>query len=195
MTLCFGSNPYERLDWIPPDGTGLNPQLQNPGMAIHPPNLYLGYIGTAIPVRVRDRGADHAQARRGVARRRAPLDARLVVLQHDGDHPRHVVGVRRARMGRLLGVGSRRERVVPAVAREHRVPALDHGAGEARHAAQMERDARRLRVPARDSRHVHHAQRHHLERALVRAVERRLLVPRLPRARDRVRRCISSRRD
>ncbi|HEV7705489.1 MAG TPA: cytochrome c biogenesis protein CcsA, partial [Gemmatimonadaceae bacterium] len=49
MTLCFGSNPYERLDWIPPDGTGLNPQLQNPGMAIHPPNLYLGYIGTAIP--------------------------------------------------------------------------------------------------------------------------------------------------
>ena len=49
MTLCFGSNPYARLDWIPPDGTGLNPQLQNPGMAIHPPNLYLGYIGTAIP--------------------------------------------------------------------------------------------------------------------------------------------------
>src|SRR6476469_3545050 len=49
MTLCFGSNPYERLDWIPPDGTGLNPQLQNPGMAIHPPNLYLGYVGTTIP--------------------------------------------------------------------------------------------------------------------------------------------------
>jgi len=48
-TLCFGSNPYARLDWIPPDGTGLNPQLQNPGMAIHPPNLYLGYIGTAVP--------------------------------------------------------------------------------------------------------------------------------------------------
>jgi len=48
-TLCFGSNPYQRLDWIPPDGTGLNPQLQNPGMAIHPPNLYLGYIGTAVP--------------------------------------------------------------------------------------------------------------------------------------------------
>jgi cytochrome c-type biogenesis protein CcmF len=49
LTLCFGSNPYERLDWIPPDGSGLNPQLQNPGMAIHPPNLYLGYIGTTIP--------------------------------------------------------------------------------------------------------------------------------------------------
>jgi len=48
-TLCLGSNPFERLDWIPPDGRGMNPQLQNPGMAIHPPNLYLGYVGTTIP--------------------------------------------------------------------------------------------------------------------------------------------------
>src|SRR5215216_84581 len=48
-TLCLGANPFERLDWIPPDGRGLNPQLQNPGMAIHPPNLYLGYVGTTIP--------------------------------------------------------------------------------------------------------------------------------------------------
>ncbi|HEX6535886.1 MAG TPA: heme lyase CcmF/NrfE family subunit [Gemmatimonadaceae bacterium] len=49
LTLCFGANPYARLDWIPPDGRGMNPQLQNPGMAAHPPNLYLGYIATAIP--------------------------------------------------------------------------------------------------------------------------------------------------
>jgi cytochrome c-type biogenesis protein CcmF len=48
-TMCLGANPYERLDWIPPDGRGMNPQLQNPGMAIHPPNLYLGYVGTTIP--------------------------------------------------------------------------------------------------------------------------------------------------
>src|SRR6266576_3438936 len=48
-TICLGSNPFERLDFIPVDGRGLNPQLQNPGMAIHPPNLYLGYVGTSIP--------------------------------------------------------------------------------------------------------------------------------------------------
>ena len=50
--LCvtaFGSNPYERLDWIPPDGRGMNPQLQNPGMALHPPNLYLGLVATTVP--------------------------------------------------------------------------------------------------------------------------------------------------
>ncbi len=49
LVTCLGSNPYERLDWLPPDGRGMNPQLQNPGMAIHPPTLYLGYVATAIP--------------------------------------------------------------------------------------------------------------------------------------------------
>ena len=41
-TTCFKANPFARLDWTPMDGRGMNPQLQNPGMAIHPPNLYLG---------------------------------------------------------------------------------------------------------------------------------------------------------
>jgi cytochrome c-type biogenesis protein CcmF len=48
-TTCFKANPFARLDWIPADGRGMNPQLQNPGMAIHPPNLYLGYVATTIP--------------------------------------------------------------------------------------------------------------------------------------------------
>ncbi|GAB1342260.1 heme lyase CcmF/NrfE family subunit [Gemmatimonas sp.] len=49
MTMAFAENPFERLDWVPADGRGMNPQLQNPGMAAHPPMLYLGYVGTAIP--------------------------------------------------------------------------------------------------------------------------------------------------
>jgi cytochrome c-type biogenesis protein CcmF len=48
-TISLGANPYERLAFIPPDGRGMNPQLQNPGMAAHPPNLYLGYIATTVP--------------------------------------------------------------------------------------------------------------------------------------------------
>ena len=48
-TTCFKANPFARLDWTPMDGRGMNPQLQNPGMAIHPPNLYLGYVATAVP--------------------------------------------------------------------------------------------------------------------------------------------------
>ncbi len=48
--MIFAANPFERLDFIPADGRGLNPQLQNVGMVIHPPMLYLGYISITIPV-------------------------------------------------------------------------------------------------------------------------------------------------
>lgn len=44
----FSSNPFEAYpsDWpAPQDGRGLNPLLQDPGLAIHPPTLYLGYVG------------------------------------------------------------------------------------------------------------------------------------------------------
>ena len=48
-TTCFKANPFTRLDFMPLDGRGMNPQLQNPGMALHPPNLYLGYVATSVP--------------------------------------------------------------------------------------------------------------------------------------------------
>jgi len=47
--ILFTSNPFLRLFPAPPDGTGLNPLLQDPGLAIHPPFLYLGYVGFSIP--------------------------------------------------------------------------------------------------------------------------------------------------
>ena len=47
----FLSNPFRfiKAPFIPPDGNGLNPLLQNPYMAIHPPMLYLGFTTLAIP--------------------------------------------------------------------------------------------------------------------------------------------------
>src|SRR5881396_244491 len=47
--MLFAANPFERLAFVPLDGRGLNPQLQNPGMVFHPPMLYLGYISITIP--------------------------------------------------------------------------------------------------------------------------------------------------
>ncbi len=47
--MLFAASPFERLPFTPPDGNGLNPQLQNIGMVIHPPMLYLGYISITIP--------------------------------------------------------------------------------------------------------------------------------------------------
>jgi cytochrome c-type biogenesis protein CcmF len=47
--VTFMARPFVRLAFMPEDGNGLNPQLQNPFMAIHPPCLYLGYVGLTLP--------------------------------------------------------------------------------------------------------------------------------------------------
>ena len=44
----FTSNPFERVFPPPLDGNDLNPLLQDPGLAMHPPMLYLGYVGFSI---------------------------------------------------------------------------------------------------------------------------------------------------
>ena len=46
--LLFSSNPFARLNPAPSDGNGLNPLLQDPGLALHPPTLYLGYVGMSV---------------------------------------------------------------------------------------------------------------------------------------------------
>ena len=46
---AFIENPFTRLAIIPPDGQGLNPLLRHPGMIIHPPMLYLGFVGFTVP--------------------------------------------------------------------------------------------------------------------------------------------------
>jgi len=46
--LLFTSNPFDRLLPAAPDGRDLNPLLQDPGMVIHPPMLYMGYVGFSV---------------------------------------------------------------------------------------------------------------------------------------------------
>ena len=46
--MLLSSNPFERLAAPPPEGNGLNPLLQDIGLAFHPPTLYLGYVGLSI---------------------------------------------------------------------------------------------------------------------------------------------------
>ncbi|MGH6827755.1 MAG: heme lyase CcmF/NrfE family subunit [Rhizomicrobium sp.] len=45
LFILFTSNPFLRLDPAPFEGAGLNPLLQDPGLAVHPPMLYAGYVG------------------------------------------------------------------------------------------------------------------------------------------------------
>jgi len=49
LLILFLSNPFEQIFPAPLDGKDLNPLLQDPAMVIHPPLLYLGYVGLSIP--------------------------------------------------------------------------------------------------------------------------------------------------
>ncbi len=69
--LLFASNPFARLAMVPAEGNSLNPLLQDPGLAFHPPTLYLGYVGLSVAFSfavgalvTRDVGAGFARAMR-----------------------------------------------------------------------------------------------------------------------------------
>jgi cytochrome c biogenesis factor len=49
LALCIAENPYRRIDWAPLDGRGMPPLLQQPGMTLHPPVLYIGLAATTVP--------------------------------------------------------------------------------------------------------------------------------------------------
>ena len=49
VVLNFISSPFETVSPVPPDGRGLNPLLQDPGMLVHPPMLLAGYMSVSIP--------------------------------------------------------------------------------------------------------------------------------------------------
>jgi cytochrome c-type biogenesis protein CcmF len=48
LFMLLTSNPFDRLYPVPGEGGDLNPLLQDPGLAIHPPMLYMGYVGFSV---------------------------------------------------------------------------------------------------------------------------------------------------
>jgi cytochrome c biogenesis factor len=119
--MIVHNNPFSTyLARRRPTGAGLNPLLQNFYMAIHPPSLYIGFVAMTIPFAFGAGGAHHRAPRRLVAARRAPLDDGGLAVPVVRPRARHAVGVRGTRLGRLLGLGSGRER--RAAARGSRRP-------------------------------------------------------------------------
>lgn len=70
ITTTYAANPFERLPIKMPDGRGLNPLLQNIWMAVHPPLLYLGYVGTTFPAALSFESAFKGFNRFGIERTR-----------------------------------------------------------------------------------------------------------------------------
>jgi cytochrome c-type biogenesis protein CcmF len=74
LLVLWGQNPFHTLSHAPSEGAGLEPLLRHPAMAIHPPMLYSGYVGFAIPfafaigaLATRRTGADWIRATRRFA--------------------------------------------------------------------------------------------------------------------------------
>jgi cytochrome c-type biogenesis protein CcmF len=70
--LVFASSPFTRLDPAPLDGGGLNPLLQDPALALHPPFLYLGYVGFSFVFSIAAAGLILGRIDRDWARRTRP---------------------------------------------------------------------------------------------------------------------------
>ena len=130
LFILFTSNPFLRLDPAPFEGAGLNPLLQDPGLAMHPPMLYAGYVGlsasfsyAAAALMV---GEDRLGAR-GAALHADRLDR--ADLRHRAGK---LVGLLRTGLGRLLVLGSGGECLADALADRHRAAAFGAGDGKQR---------------------------------------------------------------
>ena len=160
LVLNFAAPPFALLQGtIPADGNGLNPLLQYPEMVIHPPMLYLGYVGFSVPfafalgaLMMRYPGEKWIH----ITRRWTMVTWLLSDLR---DFSGHALGLCGAGLGRLLGMGPGGERFADAVADGHGVSAFGDDAGEARHDEGLERVADFLHVPADDAGHDADARR------------------------------------
>ena len=127
------------------DGLGLVPSLQNIYMVIHPPMLYLGYVGMSIPFAFAVGRDDLRPDRRALDHRDAPLDAHRLDVPRLRPPARLALGLHRGRLGRLLRLGSGRERRADALDRRHRLPALGDDPGAQGDASDLEHGADRAR--------------------------------------------------
>jgi len=103
--LIFTSNPFLRLDPAPINGQGLNPLLQDPGLAFHPPFLYVGYVGLSMAFSFAIAALIEGKVDAAWARWVRPWTLAAWIALTIGIS-RQLVGLLRARLGRLVVLGS-----------------------------------------------------------------------------------------
>ena len=192
FALMLGpANPFKEIaGTIPLDGRGPNPLLQNhPLVAIHPPMLYLGYVGFTIPFSFAVAALITGRFGEGWL-----ADVRRTTLVAWGFLTIGIVlgawwSYEVLGWGGYWGWDPGRERVVAPVAHRYRVHPLGDGARAARDAARVEPVARARDVLPDDPRHVPDAVRRRDVGAQLHAVADRSVAADVPRRRgDRMRR-------
>ena len=177
--LSFVTSPFETLAAVPAEGRGLNPLLQNFYMQIHPPLLYLGYVGLSIPFAFAIAALVTRKLDTGWIAQHPPLDDLLLALPRHRHPAGRQVGLRDPRLGRLLGLGPGRERRLHALAGGHGLPALGDGPGAPRDAEGLEHGAGDPDLQPLPVRHLPDALGDHLLGPRLRRVDARAVLPRL----------------
>ena len=168
-----------------PDGMGLNPTLQYPAMAIHPPMLYLGYVGMTIPFAFAMAWLLTKQPGEAWIHTTRRWSLVTWLFQSCGVVLGAALGLSRSRMGRLLGLGPGGKRFVPALAQQHCLSPLRHDAGEEGHDEGLEHRAGVEFVFSLHLRHVSDPLRSRQFRPRLRAIAYREIFRRLPFHRHR----------
>jgi hypothetical protein len=120
LFVVLTSNPFNRLDPAPLEGNDLNPILQDIGLAIHPPLLYLGYVGFSISFAFAIAALIEGRIDAAWARWVRPWTLTAWIFPDRRHLDGQLLGLLRARLGRLVVLGSGRERLLHAVAGWHR---------------------------------------------------------------------------
>ena len=141
LFILLTSNPFLRTFPPPPNGQGLNPVLQDPGLAFHPPFLYLGYVGFSVAFAFAVAALIEGRVDAAWARWVRPWTLASLVRADRRHRDGLLVGLLHAGLGRLVVLGSGRERLVHAVAGRHRADPFVHRGGEARHAEILDHPA------------------------------------------------------
>lgn len=134
LFIIVTSNPFLRtLPFFPVDGRDLNPLLQDPGLIIHPPMLYMGYVGFSVAFSFAIASLMTGRLDTAWARWSRPWTTAAWLFLTLGYRTRLLVGVLRTRLGRLVVLGPSRKRVIYALASGYRADALTRGNGKTRY--------------------------------------------------------------
>ena len=119
LFLLLTSNPFVRVFPAPAEGRDLNPLLQDVGLAIHPPMLYMGYVGFSVAFAFAIAALMQGRLDAAWARWSRPWTTVAWTFLDAGHCARQLVGLLRTGLGRLVVLGSGRERFVHALAGRH----------------------------------------------------------------------------
>ena len=147
LFILLTSNPFERLLPGAEEGRDLNPLLQDPGLIIHPPMLYMGYVGFSVAYAFAVSALLSGQLDAAWARWSRPWTTAAWVFLTLGIALGSGLGLLRTWLGRLVVLGPGGKRVLHALAGRYGAGALAGGNGETRQLQELDSAAGDFGLP------------------------------------------------